>query len=919
MLELGFIGFLNPWLLLGLLSFPLVWILLRITPPAPRRITFPALRLLFGLTGTTAKPQNTAWWLIILRLLILLLIILALAEPIYEPEKRSNNNLDTLILLDNDWASAQSRQKQLQALKSQLERSKGLNVKTAILSTASRTKGEFNFSGFKSSDSLLNDMQELPPVLSWESDHIGALKSIEDQIQVRAPLQIVWLSNGLIRSDISDELEVLLKSYGEGIRYTPLTTALPIWIDSISTDYNGIKVTLQRLTNIEASIRTIAALSEKNEVLASEKVSLETGQTSQAVILSLPNELHNRVQKITVTGQNSSATTYLMDQNDHRFPVGLLTSSGKVDNKSLLGEHYYLQRALGLFTDIRSGPIKQLLSRELSTLIITDNEPIPLSDEEPLLEWINKGGLLLRFAGPRLADHRDRFLPVPLRSGYRNLAGSLTWEQPLPIEEFDRHSPLRGLKIPKEVTISGQLLAQPSPELDQHTWARLQDGTPLITAKKTGNGHIVLVHTTANTRWSNFALSGSFVNILRRILQFGKGVNNADDTVKDLPIREIMDAYGILTPLQDKDLKIAVAPQTVDSDVFASPRTPPGYYGVSKRVKSVNLAGNLGPYIHNNIDLAESRFYGMKKENPLQVPLLLTALFLFLIDQVVTLWLRGIFSNLPIRRSTTAFLLTIGLSGYVFPHNVEAQDQVELLDNKAIEATLNTYLAYVITGDNKVDLDSHSGLAGLSLQLHRRTAVENVQVTGIDLDRDFISPYPILYWPVTEIQGELTKRGQRQVNQYLHNGGLILFDLRETSGTLNSALGSMGNAQYLQQLTSGLDIPELEPIPSGHVMTRSFYLLESFPGRNNNRDFWAERTDQYRNDGVARILVGSNDWARAWAINAEGRPLYAMVRGGERQRELSYRFGINLVMYALTGNYKEDQVHIPHILERLGQ
>ena len=164
-----------------------------------------------------------------------------------------------------------------------------------------------------------------------------------------------------------------------------------------------------------------------------------------------------------------------------------------------------------------------------------------------------------------------------------------------------------------------------------------------------------------------------------------------------------------------------------------------------------------------------------------------------------------------------------------------------------------------------------------------------------------------------------TKRGQRQVNQYLHNGGLILFDLRESSGTLNSALGSMGNAQYLQQLTSGLDIPELEPIPSGHVMTRSFYLLESFPGRNNNRDFWAERTDQYRNDGVARILVGSNDWARAWAINAEGRPLYAMVRGGERQRELSYRFGINLVMYALTGNYKEDQVHIPHILERLGQ
>ena len=57
----------------------------------------------------------------------------------------------------------------------------------------------------------------------------------------------------------------------------------------------------------------------------------------------------------------------------------------------------------------------------------------------------------------------------------------------------------------------------------------------------------------------------------------------------------------------------------------------------------------------------------------------------------------------------------------------------------------------------------------------------------------------------------------------------------------------------------------------------------------------------------------------AWAVDTTGRPLYAVVPGGERQRELAYRVGVNLVMYALTGNYKADQVHIPFILERLGQ
>ncbi|WP_419903772.1 DUF4159 domain-containing protein [Kiloniella sp.] len=919
MLELGIIGFLNPWLLLGLLSFPLVWILLRITPPSPRLITFPALRLLFGLKGATSKPQKTAWWLIVLRLLILLFVILALAEPVYAPEKRSESNLNTLILLDNDWASSSSRDKQLQTLTSLLERNKGRDVTSAILSTAPESKNKFNFSGFKSPESLLSYLQELPTVRSWESDPISALKSVSDQIPDNLPLRIVWLSNGMTQTEQSENLERFIKSFGEVIYYSPHPTSLPLWISKLNSDYNGIKVTLNRVGKLEENSRTLTALSAKNEVLASEQLKLEAEQSSGTALLSLPNELHNRVQKITVAGQNLASTTYLMDMTDRRFPVGLLTSSGQQDNKSLLGEHYYLQRALSLFTDVRYGSLNQLLSRELSTIIITDNEAIPPSDEAALTKWIENGGLLLRFAGPNLADQRDNLLPIPLRSGYRNLTGSLTWEQPLGIEEFAKGSPLHGLQIPKEVTVSGQLLAQPTSELDHHTWARLKDGTPLITAKETGEGHIVLIHTSANTRWSNLSLSGSFVKILQRILQFGKGVQALDDDNRELPIRELLDAYGTLIPLQDNNLKIPVNQPEVSSQVHPAPHTPPGYYGENDREKALNLAGNLSPYQFNKMDFLERHTYGTKKENPLQVPLLLIALILFLLDQAITLWLRGTLSNLSTSRPAPLVLFISSLVLATTPDHSYAQNQVELLDSKGIEATLNTHLAYIVTGNVKVDRDSHSGLAGLSLQLHRRTAVENVQVTGIDLDRDQLAPYPILYWPITNTQETLTARARRQVNQYIHNGGLILFDLREASSSLNSAIGSIGNSQYLQRLTDDLTIPELEPIPSGHVITRSFYLLESFPGRNNNREFWAERTDRYRNDGVARILVGSNDWARAWAVTAEGRPLYAMIRGGERQRELSYRFGINLVMYALTGNYKEDQVHIPHILERLGQ
>jgi hypothetical protein len=121
-------------------------------------------------------------------------------------------------------------------------------------------------------------------------------------------------------------------------------------------------------------------------------------------------------------------------------------------------------------------------------------------------------------------------------------------------------------------------------------------------------------------------------------------------------------------------------------------------------------------------------------------------------------------------------------------------------------------------------------------------------------------------------------------------------------------------------------------VPSDHVLTRTFYLLQDFPGRHQSQDVWVEAApvDATRaegmpfrnlNDGVTPVVIGGNDWASAWAIGETGQPLYPVGRGfsGERQREIAYRFGINLVMHVLTGNYKSDQVHVPALLDRLGQ
>jgi len=122
--------------------------------------------------------------------------------------------------------------------------------------------------------------------------------------------------------------------------------------------------------------------------------------------------------------------------------------------------------------------------------------------------------------------------------------------------------------------------------------------------------------------------------------------------------------------------------------------------------------------------------------------------------------------------------------------------------------------------------------------------------------------------------------------------------------------------RVLRRLLSRLDVPPLTPVPKDHVLTKAFYLMQEFPGRWAGGQVWVEKYQGGSNDGVSGLIIGANDWAGAWAVDGRGEPMLPVSPGGENLRELAYRFGVNLVMYALTGNYKADQVHIDAILER---
>jgi hypothetical protein len=162
----------------------------------------------------------------------------------------------------------------------------------------------------------------------------------------------------------------------------------------------------------------------------------------------------------------------------------------------------------------------------------------------------------------------------------------------------------------------------------------------------------------------------------------------------------------------------------------------------------------------------------------------------------------------------------------------------------------------------------------------------------------------------------------------MKQGGTVLFDTRDQYASAIDGSTVTPGTERLRDILAHLNVPPLEPVPSDHVLTKAFYILPEFPGRFNGSPLWVEASAEASNtenrpvrtgDGVSPIMITANDFAGAWAVDESGNALLPTVPSDPMQRIYAYRAGVNIMMYMLTGNYKSDQVHVPVLLERLGQ
>jgi hypothetical protein len=940
------LAFAEPLVLLGLLSLPILWWLLRLIPPQPRRIHFPPTRLLFDISPKEETPQRTPWWLTLLRLALAAIVIIAAAGPLWHPPVTTAAAKAPLaLLIDDGFPAAGTWDLRMRTADDQIARAEADDRGVALIPLSDPTR-DISLETPAAARVRLKQIRPQPNAIV----RADALPAIGRFLDTQPGAEIIWLCDGVDLGG-GPEFVAALGHLAGSRTMTVIKNGLPPAhaLSSADNTAGALTVKVLRSSSAGAESGIVRGLDLKGLPLGDTSYAFAAGDSETEAKLTLPVEIRNDIARLEITAEHSAGAVQLLDKRWRRRSVGIITGSTSDTAQPLLASTYYLSRALGPFADVRladSGSVTQavtqFLEQRLPMMILADVGNIAEVHDQ-LTQWIEDGGVLVRFAGPRLAASDDDLVPVKLRRGGRVLGGSLSWEQPQQLGAFSRESPFFDMAVPTDVTVSRQVLAEPDASLNDRAWATLGDGTPLVTAEHRGKGLIVLFHVTADTRWSDLPLSGAFVDMLKRIVALAgssvapEGTATAGRDVHEVvPPTHVLDGFGVFVPPPPSARPVPAA--------FAGRATadhPPGFYGPPEGLLAVNTlapADQLAPLDVSALN-ARQEEYRVSEPLDLRGPILLAAAALLAIDAAVVFWLAGGIAQLLRRRRPVAAALALALLGatLIGAPRAMAQSPAPALssaqaDDAAMKATLETRLAYIVTGNDEVDRVSKAGLQGLTLFLAQRTALEAGEPIGLDPARDELAFYPLIYWPIAPDAAKPSQAALQHIDAYMKQGGTVLFDTRDAVEAPPGAGGETRGPGMtgLRNILSSLDIPELEPVPRDHVLTKTFYLLKDFPGRFTNGQLWveaqpAENEDEEANrpvragDGVSSIIITSNDLAGAWAMRPDGQAMLPLVADQPRQREFAFRAGVNIVMYTLTGNYKADQVHVPALLERLGQ
>ncbi len=899
---MGALSFSAPLILTALLALPAIWFLLRVTPPAPSRVRFPAFDLLLRLKKSPETPSKTPWPILLLRLVIAALAILAISGPVLNAPPPPATTSPLVVVVDDSWIAAPGWRRVREQMESIAEQSARVERQVYLLRTASADDAPLQ----PLTPTQLRAGSAADPA-PYRPDYARAMKRL-GALDLRGErAEIAWYADGVAHPGAEDFLKSL-RAFGDVTLRTDDTLRRAA-LAPPAADTRGVTYEVQSPGG-EAWRGDVIGLARDGRELGRGEFSIAAGETAGSARIDLPLALQNELAQAKIDGLPSAGAAQLVDARSRRALVGFIASGEEGADPLLSGQHY-VKKALEPYALFVTDALEALIVSGASAIVLDNVGRIRPGDEQRLRAWIEKGGVLIRFSGPALAEAAEDgdlpLLPAALRGGGRAFGGALTWETPQALAAFSENGPFFDLAAPSDVFVRRQILAEPGGETVERTWASLADGTPLVTGERIGAGALALFHVTATPEWSDLPLSPSFIEMLRRLIflsALGPDVDDAPAERAYLPLR-VLDAFGALRQ-PARDTAGATLAEIAEG---TAPGRPPGFYGAPEAPIALNAVRAGDDFALLALDGLAPRGFVDNPPQRLAGPLTIAAFLLFALDALAALFLSGRL------RAPFAAMIAICAFGASAPA-AKAQPLDAPVPDKAVAAALATRLAFVRTGDPETDRAAEAGLSALTRELVRRTSLEPAAPAGVDPEEDDLSVYQFLYWPMALGAEAPSEAAVASIETFMRFGGLLVFDTRDDERAVGGAMTPERAA--LQSILRRLDLPALSPAPPDHVLLRSFYLLPDLPGRMIAGPVWVQAGGG-PNDSVTPIIIGGRDWAGAWASDDAARPLYPMAAGGERAREIAYRAGINMVMVALTGNYKSDQVHTPILLQRLGR
>ena len=896
---MNIIGFSNYYALFGLVIAPIIWIILKSFPPIPKSYSFSSLYLLEKVDYNSSKNNKTPLWLLIFRMLFFILIVLCFSEP----HIKNKNNLNTnqhdkyIIIADIGWSMANDWAK-FKKIVSDISKEAEKNS-TDIIFFHSLLKSYKEVKTFKSSESINAYLKSLSPLpIKFKESN---LKFLLENSSILNNSKLFMISSIYDFNNFSKHI----KNYNSikdnsklHFFINPVETLLAI--NKLEINQNKIICEISRIGKNNFNQTFFLKVNTINgEIIYNTSHEMTKDSKLTIVNLSFPIELINQIKYIEIVGQKHAGAKYYFDDFSKKKNIAILSDNEFYKESPLLSPIYYLKKSLNSEHLLTISTIDKVIKKKYSTIIVPETMKIPNEFEKNLKSWLLRGGTLIRFADQSLVRKKSNFLTTEDTFGtIRSIDGQLTIDKNLYISEFKKNSVFSGLKIPPDITITKQLVFN---EISDQVkiLAKLNDDTPLVSMRNIGQGKIILFHIGANNSWSDLPISSLFPDMLNRLLLFSK--HESSPNLEGLNLRKEIDGFGNLIQTK-KIVNISTFNEIKDSQ--PSIELPPGTYENDQISVALNLSTNI-----NNLHLDEAAKYSSisnysftdaKDLSPMILKILLT---MFILDILITIMIKNninIFKYF-IRGNNVILLLLFPL---VFFH-IESSNAND------------TYLAYIKIKNKEINDISENGLNNLKNLLNTRTSISPKGVIGLNLKYDDIFFYPFIYWPLTKNLLKIEKTEVVKINNYINNGGIIFFDV---IGFSRSNLNLKDKKlKSIRDFLSNIEVKSLSLLPKDHTLTKSFYLLKKFPGKWDNRVLLIENSNLEYKDGVSSIILGFNDWAKAWSLDKNNKPLFPVIPGGERQRELAYRFGINIAVYSLTGNYKSDQIHSKSILDRLSK